>query len=105
MNDKYDRGKNPVDVFNTVAWLRAAGKAKPFTGNHDFWRTMATINGKAASLGEAAVFRGSYEKLFDLAQDIEAVSGEDLKAVAASVFRRSNATIGALYVPAAEEEE
>ncbi len=71
----------------------------------DFWRTMATINGKAASLGEAAVFRGSYEKLFDLAQDIEAVSGEDLKAVAASVFRRSNATIGALYVPAAEEEE
>jgi zinc protease len=71
----------------------------------DFWRTMATINGKAASLGEAAVFRGSYEKLFDLAQEIEAVSGEELKAVAGSVFRRSNATIGMLYAPDAVEEE
>jgi zinc protease len=71
----------------------------------DFWRTMATINGKAASLGEAAVFRGSYERLFDLAQEIEAVSGEQLKAVAGSVFRRSNATIGMLYAPDAVEEE
>ena len=71
----------------------------------DFWRTMATINGKAASLGEAAVFRGSYEKLFDLAQEIEAVSGEELKAAAGSVFRRSNATIGMLYAPDAVEEE
>ena len=71
----------------------------------DFWRTMATINGKAASLGEAAVFRGSYEKLFDLAQEIEAVSSEELKAAAGSVFRRSNATIGMLYAPDAVEEE
>jgi zinc protease len=71
----------------------------------DFWRTMATINGKAAGLGEAAVFRGSYEKLFDLAQEIEAVSGEELKAVAGSVFRRSNATIGMLYAPDAVEVE
>jgi zinc protease len=71
----------------------------------DFWRTMATINGKAASLGEAAVFRGSFEKLFDLALEIEAISGEEVKTVASSVFRRSNATIGALYAPAAAEEE
>jgi zinc protease len=71
----------------------------------DFWCTMATINGKAASLGEAAVFRGSFEKLFDLALEIEAISGEEVKTVASSVFRRSNATIGALYAPAAAEEE
>ena len=70
-----------------------------------FWRTMATINGKAASLGEAAVFRGNYEKLFDLAQEIEAVSGEELKTVAVSAFRRSNATIGVLDAPVAEEAE
>ena len=71
----------------------------------DFWRSIATINGKAAGLGDAAVFRGSYEKLFDLPSDIEAVSADTLKAVAASVFRRSNATIGMLYAPSAEDEE
>ncbi len=65
---------------------------------------MATINGKAASLGEAAVFHGSYEKLFDFAQDIETVSGDTLKAVAGSVFRRENATIGMLYAPVVEAE-
>lgn len=71
----------------------------------DFWRSIATLNGKAAGLGEAAVFRGSYERLFDLPDDIETVSRDDIKAVAASVFRRSNATIGTLYAPAGEDEE
>ena len=71
----------------------------------EFWRSMATIDGKAAGLGKAAVFHGSYEKLFELPTDIEAVSADDLKAVAASVFRRSNATIGALYAAASEGEE
>jgi len=69
----------------------------------DYWRSMATINGKAAGLGEAAVFHGSYENLFDLPGSIEAVSAEDLKAVAAAVFRPDNATIGALYAPPAAE--
>jgi len=71
----------------------------------DFWRSIATINGKAAGLGEAAVFHGSYERLFDLPEDIETVSPDDIKAVAAAVFRRSNATIGTLYAPAGENEE
>ena len=70
----------------------------------EFWGVMSTINGKAASLGEAAVFHGSYEKLFDFAQDIETVSGDTLKAVASSVFRRENATIGVLYAPVVEAE-
>jgi zinc protease len=70
----------------------------------EFWGVMSTINGKAASLGEAAVFHGSYEKLFDFAQDIEAVSGDSLKAIASSVFRRENATIGVLYAPLVEAE-
>jgi len=33
------------------------------------------------------------------------VSPDDLKAVAASVFRRDNATIGTLYAPVAEAVE
>jgi zinc protease len=71
----------------------------------EFWGRMATINGKAASLGEAAVFLGSYEKLFDLAQDIEAVSGDEVKAVASGVFHRNNATIGMLLAPVEEAQE
>jgi predicted Zn-dependent peptidase len=66
---------------------------------------MATINGKAEGLGAAAVFRGGFEKLFDLPTDIEALTAADLQAVAATVFRRSNATIGLLYAPAVEDEE
>ena len=71
----------------------------------DYWRSMATISGKAAGLGEAAVFHGGYEKLFDLPANIEAISTDDLKAAAESVFRRDNATIGALYAPLVEEQE
>jgi zinc protease len=71
----------------------------------EFWRSMATIDGKAAGLGEAAVFYGSYERLFDLPRDIEAVSADDLRSVAASVFRRSNATIGMLYAPGGKDDE
>ncbi|MDD5129369.1 MAG: HAD-IIB family hydrolase, partial [Candidatus Omnitrophica bacterium] len=43
LNDKYDRGSNPEGVFELVSWLRKEGKAKPFIGNHDFWRTMAVL--------------------------------------------------------------
>ncbi|HSN52295.1 MAG TPA: pitrilysin family protein, partial [Woeseiaceae bacterium] len=71
----------------------------------DYWRSMATISGKAAGLGEAAVFHGSYVKLFDLPGKIEALSAADLEAVAATVFRRGNATVGTLYAPAAEGDE
>jgi zinc protease len=71
----------------------------------NFWRQLATINGKARSLGEAAVFHGSYERLFDLPGEIEAVTAEDLRAAAAGVLRRNNATIGVLRAPAAEGEE
>jgi zinc protease len=71
----------------------------------EFWRSMATINGKAANLGEAAVFQGRYEALFELPGNIEAISAEDLRAVAAAVFRRNNATIGVLHAPPAEEVE
>ena len=71
----------------------------------DYWRSMATISGKAAGLGEAAVFHGRYEKLFDLPANIEAISTDDLRTVAVSVFQRDNATVGALYAPVVEDQE
>ncbi|MGI9342871.1 MAG: M16 family metallopeptidase [Gammaproteobacteria bacterium] len=71
----------------------------------DFWRGLATINGKAAALGQFEVFHGSYEKLFDLPATVEAVTAEDLGRVAGHVFRENNMTVGVLRPPAVENEE
>jgi len=65
----------------------------------DFWRGLATINGKASALGNHAVFSGDYQRLFALPDEVEAVSAERIKAVAAKVFRRSNMTVGVLRAP------
>ena len=62
----------------------------------DFWRAMATIDGKASALGDFEVFHGSYEKLFERSDAVDAMTVEDLQAAAADVFRLSNATIGVL---------
>ena len=70
----------------------------------DFWRELATIDGKAEALGRFEVFHGGYEKLFELPQRVEALTTDDLKSVATSVFQRSNVTIGLLRAPAGEDE-
>ena len=71
----------------------------------DFWRSMATISGKASGIGEAAVFHGGFEQLFERPEQVEAVSADDLRAAAQSVFRRGNATVGLLYAPPVEVQE
>jgi hypothetical protein len=43
LNDKYDRGEDPEGVFELVKWLRDIRKAKPFIGNHDFWRILSVL--------------------------------------------------------------
>jgi zinc protease len=65
----------------------------------DFWRGLATINGKAAALGQFEVFNGDYEFLFDLPDSLEAITTEDLREVAKKVFRVSNMTVGTLTSP------
>ena len=65
----------------------------------DFWRRLATINGKASMLGRYEFFNGDYERLFDLPDLIESISTEDLRRVAARVFRVSNMTVGILIAP------
>ncbi len=69
----------------------------------DFWRSMATIDGKASALGDFEVFHGSYEKLFDRSDAVDAVSAEDLRSAAADIFRLDNATIGVLRDRPAED--
>ncbi len=71
----------------------------------DYWRGLATIDGKAAALGDYEVFHGSYEKLFDRAEAVESVTADALQSVAANVFRATNMTVGVLRAPAAEAAE
>ncbi len=68
----------------------------------DYWRNLSTINGKAAALGNYEVFTGSYENLFSVPENLDAVTVVDLKAVASDVFRRNNMTVGVLQAPGEE---
>lgn len=65
----------------------------------DFWRGLATINGKAAALGQYEVFNGNYELLFELPAELEAINAEQLRTVAADIFRSRNMTVGVLQSP------
>ena len=67
----------------------------------DFWRSLATIDGKAAALGDFAVFTGSYENLFSMPEEINTTTSAQLQAVAANVFRPNNMTVGVLRAPGA----
>jgi len=71
----------------------------------DHWRELATIAGKAEMLGQYEVFHGDYEKLFDLPEALAAVTADDLRAVAATVFHTHNMTVGVLRAPEAEMAE
>jgi zinc protease len=71
----------------------------------DFWRGLATIEGKAAALGHYEVFLGNYEKLFDLPDELDGISTDDLRDVATRVFRTSNMTVGTLQQPVEESAE
>ncbi|MDH3533124.1 MAG: insulinase family protein, partial [Gammaproteobacteria bacterium] len=66
----------------------------------DYWRGLATIDGKAEALGDYELFHGSYEKLFEQPAAVEAVTLDDLRNAAAAVFRRSNMTVGVLQAAA-----
>ncbi|MCK7594977.1 M16 family metallopeptidase [Pseudomarimonas salicorniae] len=67
-----------------------------------FWRSQATISGKAQALGSYQVFHGDYRKLFEAPERFAAVTSADIQRVAARVLRRENRTVGTL-VPTAED--
>lgn len=62
----------------------------------DYWRSIATISGKAQALGTYEVFHGDYRKLFSAPEAWAAVTPEQVKDVAARVFRDENRTVGVL---------
>jgi zinc protease len=70
-----------------------------------FWRGLQTIDGKASALGNYAVFTGDHENLFAVPEELAAATVEDLRGVAARVFRSSNMTTGILRAPDGENAE
>ena len=70
----------------------------------DYWRSLATIDGKAAAIGHAEVFRGDYQLAFALPDDLAAVTAAEIQQVAASVFHRNRMTVGVLRSPADNEQ-
>lgn len=62
----------------------------------EFWRAMASIDGKASALGRYEVFHGGWAKLFDAPRAYEAVRAKDVQAVAARVLRRERRTVARL---------
>ncbi len=70
----------------------------------NFWRKLATIDGKADLLGTYEVFYGDYGRMLEVPEQYAGVSPEKVKEVVARVFRRANSTVGLLIPEAAEQE-
>jgi zinc protease len=70
----------------------------------DFWRKLATIDGKASLLGNYEVFLGDYEGVFALPDQLENITSADLQR-AAAIFVEDNATIGVLQAAATTEAD
>ena len=69
----------------------------------DFWRALATIDGRARVLGTYAVLHGDYRKAFEAPQQYEEVTVEKLKELAGRLFVTRNRTVGVLVPPAAAD--
>lgn len=81
------------DVINNGVTEAELRKAKNLW-SASFWRSMATIDGKADSIGTYEVFHGDYRKLFEAPQQYDRVTAADIQAIASKVFRRTNRTVG-----------
>lgn len=62
----------------------------------DFYRTLATINGKANELGSYDVFFGDYRKLFASVDAYSRISVADVRRVTEKYFAARNRTVGIL---------
>jgi len=62
----------------------------------NFWRRMATIDGKAATLGDAQVFRGDWRDAFAAPDRYARVTAREIKITAKRLFDEKNRTVGIL---------
>jgi zinc protease len=61
-----------------------------------FWKSIATISGKARMLGEYEVLHGGYRNLFTAPAAYEAVTREQVHAAAKSILQARQRTVGVL---------
>jgi zinc protease len=71
----------------------------------DFWKSLATISGKAQALGTYEVFHGDWRKLFQAPGSYDAVDAAQIRTLAQQVFRTANRTVGELRPVAAKTED
>jgi zinc protease len=69
-----------------------------------FWKRLATIEGKAALLGEYEVFHGDWLKLFDAPAQVDRVTRGEIQAVAREVLNKHRRTVGVLVPEEGAEE-
>jgi len=62
----------------------------------DFYRNMATIDGKANTLGSYELYFGSFEKLFTAPEAYKQVTLADIQRVAKTYLKKANRTVGIL---------
>jgi zinc protease len=71
----------------------------------DFWRGVSTIDGKARMLGEYALMRGDYKRLFAAPEAYESVTRADVAKIARQVFNPDKRTVGVLLPTGGEEQD
>jgi zinc protease len=64
-----------------------------------FWKSIATIDGKARMLGQYEVVHGDWQRLFTAPAAFEAVTREQLQATAAEILQARRRTVGTLVPP------
>lgn len=69
-----------------------------------FYRTIATISGKAQALGRFEIFHGDWRKLFGATDEFEKVTRLDIQRVAAQYLRSANRTVGVLMPVDGDEQ-
>jgi len=62
----------------------------------DFYRQMATINGKSNTIGSYEMYFGDYKKLFSAPEEYNKVTLTDIQTVAKKYLRKANRTVGVL---------
>jgi zinc protease len=62
----------------------------------DFYRNLATINGKANNLGSYELYFGTYTEMFNATEKMAAVTTQDIQRVAKQYLKRANRTVGIL---------
>ncbi len=62
----------------------------------DFYRSMATINGKANTIGSYELYFGDYKKLFTAPDEYNKVTLADVQRVAKVYLKKANRTVGIL---------